>query len=115
MGKVATTAQTKGRVKSAMRPKVAKRSQKILRCMGRSLTQALTSKSTARNGCATRVLGDPFLRQGKPEGRRYICKGKLRGRRKPRPYKFLRLAGPSGLRVNWKPALPKQEQPKKAA
>jgi hypothetical protein len=26
-------AQTKGRVKSAMRPRAAKRSQKILRCM----------------------------------------------------------------------------------
>ena len=33
MGKVATMAQMKGRVKSAIRPRAAKRSQKILRCM----------------------------------------------------------------------------------
>src|ERR1700722_12160332 len=53
MGKVATTAQTKGRVKSAINPRAAKSSQKILRCMRESLAQLESPKSKAGNGCAT--------------------------------------------------------------
>ena len=73
MGKVATRAQTKGSVKSARRPRVAKRIQKILRRMygislveERSFNTEITEKEHRghREALKNRPKGRPLQKRG---------------------------------------------------
>ena len=74
---MATTAQTNGRVKSAIRPSAANRSQKILRCMRESLAQLESPKSKAGNGCATNAKSGLIQSALRSERRRSQSRGKI--------------------------------------